>query len=218
MTAVVVAVSAAVGLGAGAAANRAAASFPWGGSGERSGRAVRPPVLELLTALLFALTALRFGPAWELPAFLAVVAAGVLLTVVDLRHRLLPNRVVVPALVVTAALLALAAAVDGAWNSLLRALLAAAVLFAVYLGMALLSPGAMGMGDVKLAALLGLVLGWLGWGAVLLGAFAGFVVQAALALLLLAARRITLKAQMPFGPAMLVGAALVVGSSGVLLT
>ncbi|RBY94866.1 prepilin peptidase [Blastococcus sp. TBT05-19] len=217
MLAVVVVLAAFLGLGVGAAANRAAGAFPWGGAGERSGRAVRLPVLELLTAVFFALTALRFGPAWELPAFLAVVGAGVLLTVIDLRHRLLPNRVVVPALLVTAALLGLAAAADDAWDLLVRSLLAAAVLFAVYLGMALLSPGAMGMGDVKLAALLGLVLGWIGWGAVLLGAFAGFVVQAVLALVLIAARRISLRGELPFGPAMLVGAALVVGWSEALL-
>jgi len=71
------------------------------------------------------------------------------------------------------------------------------------------SPGALGMGDVKLAALLGLYLGWLGWSTVLTGAVAGFVVQAALALVLLAARRVGRRDALPFGPAMLVGAALV---------
>ncbi len=73
------------------------------------------------------------------------------------------------------------------------------------------------MGDVKLAALLGLYLGWLGWTAVLLGALAGFVVQAVAALVLLAARRITLRGDLPFGPAMLIGAALVVGWSDALV-
>ena len=67
------------------------------------------------------------------------------------------------------------------------------------------------MGDVKLAALLGLYLGWLGWDVVLLGAAAGFVVQAVLALVLLAARRIRLEGELPFGPAMLLGAALAIG-------
>ncbi|TFV51920.1 A24 family peptidase [Blastococcus sp. TF02A-35] len=218
MTGALVAAAAVLGLGVGAAANRAAGSFPWDGTGQRSGPAVRRPLLELATALLFGATALRFGSVWELPAFLVVAGAGVLLAVVDLRHRLLPDRVVLPSLAAAAALLLLAAAVEGSWDQLLRSALGAVVLFAVYLAMALVSPGAMGMGDVKLAALLGLALGWLGWAAVLLGAFAGFVVQAVLALGLLAARRITLRGELPFGPAMLLGAAAVIGWAATLPT
>ena len=63
------------------------------------------------------------------------------------------------------------------------------------------------MGDAKLAALLGLYLGWLGWRVLVLGVAAGFVVQAVLALVLLATRRIGLRGELPFGPAMLLGAA-----------
>jgi leader peptidase (prepilin peptidase)/N-methyltransferase len=70
------------------------------------------------------------------------------------------------------------------------------------------------MGDVKLAALLGLCLGWLGWGALVLGTLAAFVVQAVLALLLLATRRVGLRGELPFGPAMLAGAALAVVLAG----
>ncbi|WP_346622836.1 A24 family peptidase [Blastococcus montanus] len=218
MTGVAVAVAAVSGLLAGFAVNRAAGAFPWGATdGPRARFAVRPPLLELATAALFALVALRLGAAWELPAFLAVTSAGVLLTVIDLRDRLLPNRVIVPAVGATAALLTLAAAAEGTWHPLLRAGLGAAVLFALYLVLALISPRGLGMGDVKLAGLLGLPLGWLGWGAVALGAVAGFVVQAVLALLLLAGRRIDRKAELPFGPAMLLGAALAVGWSGSLL-
>ncbi|MGY2004193.1 prepilin peptidase [Blastococcus sp. SYSU DS1024] len=217
MTGAVVAVAAVGGLLVGAAANRAAGAFPWAAAGQATRRsAVRPPVLELLTAALFALVAVRLGAVAELPAFLVVAGAGVLLAVIDLRHRLLPDRVTGPAVVATAALLAGAAAVQGSWDALLRAGLAAAALFCGYLVMALISPAGLGMGDVKLAGLLGLPLGWLGWQAVLLGALAGFVVQAALALLLLAARRIGLKGELPFGPAMLLGAAIAVGWSGTL--
>jgi leader peptidase (prepilin peptidase)/N-methyltransferase len=168
-------------------------------------------------ALLFTLVVLRFGAAGELPAYLWFAGAAVLLAVIDAQHKLLPNRVVLPSLGVGAVLLLGAAAVDSQWNSLLRALLGAAVLFAVYLVLALISPRSLGMGDVKLAALVGLSLGWLGWGAVLVGGFAGFVVQAVLALVLLAARRIGLRGDLPFGPAMLIGAAIAIGWSGVLL-
>lgn len=210
------------GAAAGVLVNRAAGRFPW--PAEASARelvapgpvAVRPPVVEGLTALLAVLTVLRFGTSWELPAFLLLVVAGVLLTVVDLRHRLLPDRVVLPALVAGAALLLVPAVAGGAWDALLRAVLGAATLFAVYLALALVSPGGLGMGDVKFAALLGLYLGWLGWPAVVLGALAGFVVQAVVALALLATRRIGLRGELPFGPAMLAGAALVIGGTALL--
>jgi leader peptidase (prepilin peptidase) / N-methyltransferase len=212
-----------VGAVAGALVNRAAGRFPWP---PRAGArelldpgllAVRPPLVEALTALSVAFTVLRFGPSWELPAFLLLAVVGVLLAVVDLQHRLLPNRVVLPSLAAGTALLLLPALADGAWEALLRAVLGAGALFAVYLALALVSPGGLGMGDVKLAAVLGLYLGWLGWTAVVVGALAGFVVQALVALVLLATRRIGLRGELPFGPAMLAGAALVIGGTSPLL-
>ncbi len=108
-------------------------------------------------------------------------------------------------------------AVEATWPALLRAGVGAAVLFAVFLFLALVSPSGLGMGDVKLAALLGLYLGWLGWGVLVVGAASGFVVQAVVAVALLAVRRIGLRGELPFGPAMLVGAALVIGWSDALL-
>jgi leader peptidase (prepilin peptidase)/N-methyltransferase len=211
-----------LGAGVGRLVNRAAGRFPWPpdtGVRELLGPgavAVRAPGVEVATALLTALTVLRTGLSWELPAFLLLAVVGVLLAVVDLQHRLLPNRVVLPALAAGTALLLLPALADGAWDALLRAVLGAAALFAAYLVLALASPGGLGMGDVKLAALLGLYLGWLGWAAVVLGALAGFVVQAVVALALLAARRIGLRGELPFGPAMLAGAALVIGGTALL--
>lgn len=205
-----------VGLVAGLVVARAAASFPWSaGPPDETpppGPAVPTPLLVAVTALLFVLAALRFGASADLPAYLALAAAGVLLAAVDLRHRLLPNRVVGPALVAGALLLTGAAAIDDRWDDLARAALGAVVLFVLFLVLALISPSALGMGDVKLAGLLGLHLGWLGWDAVLLGAAAGFVVQAVVSLVLLAARRIDLRGELPFGPAMLAGAALAIGA------
>ncbi|MGY1704408.1 prepilin peptidase [Geodermatophilus sp. SYSU D00697] len=220
---VVVAVVAAVlGVPVGTLIARAAGRYPWRAQARirevlGPGRgAVGRPFPEVAAALLFGLTALRFGISWELPAFLLLATAGLLLAVIDLRHRVLPNRVVLPALGGSAALLVVPAAVEGAWDSLLLAGAGAVVLFAVFLVLALVSPGALGMGDVKLAAVLGLCLGWLGWGAVLAGALAGFVLQAAVALGLLATRRIGLRGELPFGPAMLAGAAVAIGWSALL--
>jgi len=212
MTALLAGGSALLGLAVGVLVNRVAGRFPWDARATAV-RAVRPPVVELGTALLFSLTALRFGWSWELPALLVLAGTAVLLSLIDLRHRKLPNRVILPALGLGAALLAAAALADQAWAPLLRAVLGAFVLFGVFLMLALISPRSLGMGDVKLAALLGLYLGWLGWGAVVLGAAAGFVVQAVVALGLLATRRIGLREELPFGPAMLAGAAVAIGWS-----
>jgi leader peptidase (prepilin peptidase)/N-methyltransferase len=206
-----------LGLLVGVAVRRLAGRFPWGSDAGTPGATVRPPVVELGTAALFALTALRFGWSWELPAFLFLAGTAVLLTVVDLQHKLLPNRIVLPSIGIVACLLAVAALGTGEWTPLLRAVEAAAVLFVVFFVLVLISPRSIGMGDAKLAALLGLYLGWLGWDVVLLGIAAGFVVQAVFAVLLLATRRVGLKGELPFGPAMLLGAAVVIGWSGALL-
>lgn len=214
MTSLVAVAAGLLGLVAGHVVNRAAARFPWssGSTAERRS-ALRPPVVGLITALLFALAALRFGLAWELPAFLFLVTAGVLLAVIDLRHHLLPNRVVVPSIGIGGALLLIAALAEQDWDAVLRAVLGAVVLFVAYLCLALVSPSGLGMGDVKLAGLTGLYLGWIGWGAVVVGAAAGFVIQALLALVLLAGRRIGRRGELPFGPAMLLGAAVAIGWS-----
>lgn len=201
-----------VGIAVGTAVNRSAARYPWPSPPSVAGllgpgpRAVRPPVLEIVSAALFAAVGLRFGWSPDLAAWVWFVGIGLLLAVIDLREKLLPNRILLPATVGAAGLLTLAAALDGAWPDLLRALLAGAASFAVLLVMALLAPSGLGMGDVKLAALLGLVLGWFGWSVVLLGFFLGFVLQAVVGLVLLAARRAGRDTDLPFGPALLTGA------------
>jgi leader peptidase (prepilin peptidase) / N-methyltransferase len=215
---VIVVVAAGTGFVGGLELARRAAVFPDEPEDSPTDRPQVPAVaLALVTAVLFALTALRFGVAWELPAFLVLARNAVLLTVIDVRHRLLPNAILLPAFAAGAILLTAAAALTGEWWDLLRAGAAALVLFAVYLVLALIAPRSLGMGDVKLAGLLGLYLGWLGWDAVVLGAAAGFVVQALLALALLAGRRIGLRSELPFGPAMLVGAAMAIAGGDLLV-
>ena len=174
---------------------------------------VRVPaaVTVAATAVLCGLAALRFGATWQLPAFLLLAVVGVLLAVIDLEHRLLPNRVLLPATAAAAVLLTGAAALTGSWARLGEAVGSAAILFVFFLVLALIAPSGLGMGDVKLAGLLGLYLGWVGPGTVAVGAVAGFAVQAVLALVLLVGRRVGAKGEIPFGPALLVGAALAIG-------
>lgn len=217
MTAAVVGLCGVLGLVVGVLVNRVAGRFPWSSADAGTAPAVRRPFLELATALLFALTAVRFGRSWELPAFLFLAAAGVLLAVIDARNKVLPNRVTLPSIGIAAVLLAVAALGSGHWPPLARSVLGAVVLFVVFFVLVLVSPRSIGMGDAKLAALLGLCLGWLGTSVLVLGIAAGFLVQAVLALALLATRRIGLRGELPFGPAMLLGAALVIGWSRTLL-
>jgi leader peptidase (prepilin peptidase)/N-methyltransferase len=169
-------------------------------------RALGAPLPEVAGGLVAGLLVLRFGLAPQLPAWLWWALVALLLAVVDLRERVLPNRVLLPGTAVAALLLTAAAAADGTWAALVRALAAAAVSFAVLLAMAVAAPAGLGMGDAKLAGFLGLYLGWLGWPPVLSGLLLGFVLQALIGLALLAARRAGRRTELPFGPALLAGA------------
>jgi leader peptidase (prepilin peptidase)/N-methyltransferase len=169
----------------------------------------------LATAVSFGLLAWRFGLDPVLPALLALAATGVVLSIVDLTEHRLPNAVLLPTLVLLAVLLVLASALSGEWMSLLGALAGGAGMFALYLVLALISPAGMGMGDVKFAAPLGLVLGWFGWWVWVWGVFAGFAAGALVSLVALAVRRVKLKGSLPFGPSMLAGALLALLALGV---
>jgi leader peptidase (prepilin peptidase)/N-methyltransferase len=172
-------------------------------------RAVRPAAGAMVAAA-WALAAWRLGPDPALPGVLAFAAAGAALTIVDVADHRLPNRVLGPAFVIVAILLGVAAMMSGDWLALLRAALGAAAMFAGYLLVALVSPTAMGMGDVKLAALIGLLLGWFGLDAWLIGLAAAFVLGGVVAIAALGMRRVTLRGALPFGPSMLAGALLAV--------
>jgi leader peptidase (prepilin peptidase)/N-methyltransferase len=169
----------------------------------------------LATAVSFGLLAWRFGLDPVLPSLLALAATGVVLSIVDLTEHRLPNAVLLPTLVLLAVLLVLASALSGEWMSLLGALAGGAGMFALYLVLALISPAGMGMGDVKFAAPLGLVLGWFGWWVWVWGVFAGFAAGALVSLVALAVRRVKLKGSLPFGPSMLAGALLALLALGV---
>ncbi|GLW30683.1 prepilin peptidase [Actinoplanes regularis] len=171
----------------------------------------RYPLVEAGTAALFVAVAARFGWSWALPGYLYLAAVAIALAVIDLDVMRLPNKIVLPSYVVATALLLPAALLAGDPGALLRGAAAAVLLFLLY---RLLSTWGMGGGDVKLAPLLGFYLGWLGWGAVAVGVFAGFLlgglVGAALLLTGIAGR----KSRIPFGPYMLAGAFLAVFAAG----
>jgi leader peptidase (prepilin peptidase)/N-methyltransferase len=170
----------------------------------------RYPLVELATGVLFALMVVRFGLAWDLPAYLYLAAIAVALALIDIDVHRLPNAIVLPSYPVVAALLLLPAIVDGRWDDYLRAALGGLILFAFYFLLAVIYPAGMGFGDVKLAGVLGAYLGWLGWGPFGAGAFFGFLLGGVLGALLMALGRAGRKSKIPFGPFMLAGALIAV--------
>ena len=142
-----------------------------------------------------------------LVAAVYLVATGALLSWIDLRTHRLPNRIVFPAYAVAGVLLTTAALAAGEPGRLVRLLAGGAVLWLFYFLLRLVYPPGMGFGDVKLAGVLGMYLGYLGWGHVFAGTFAAFLLGGVWSLGLLATRRGSLKSAIPFGPFMLAGSA-----------
>lgn len=182
--------------------------------------APRYAIVELVTALVFAGLAALSAPAiltassvaesaaavLELIALLWFAGIGIALAAIDLDTHRLPDRIVLPSYAVLAALLGTAALLTGDGEGAARAAAGAGILFAFYLALALISPRGMGMGDVKLAGVIGLMLGWVGWAALAVGALAAFLLGGLAAVALILARRARRTTGIPFGPWMLGGA------------
>lgn len=159
--------------------------------------------LGLLAGLLAGGGSAMADSAWQFPLVAVVASFGVLLGVIDLRTKLLPNTVVLWFLAATGAALLLTAVGTRDWAALLGAAAGSATLFVIYLVLALIAPGGLGMGDVKLAAVLGLIGGWAGavaWIGILLG---GFLLGGLAGLGVLLLRRGSRGSTFPFGPGML---------------
>jgi len=178
---------------------------------------LRYPLVELATAALFAGMAIRFGPNAALPAFLYLAAVGLALALIDLDVHRLPNALTLPSYVAGVVLLGFAALVEHAPSTLVRALAGMAVMYCAYFLLVLAKPGGMGWGDVKLSGVLGLYLGFLGWGAVAVGAFTAFLIGGVVGLALIASKHAGRKTKIPFGPYMVAGALIAVFASGPLV-
>lgn len=172
----------------------------------------RYPLVELLMGVAFAAVAVRIGLTWSLPGFLLFTWLLVVVSIIDLQTRRIPNRLTYP---LTPALLVLmvgAAFLQGEPDRALAAVLGGVGGFVALLVLALIQPKGMGMGDVKLAGFIGIGLGYLGYGHVVLGLFGGFVVGAVGGVLLLAARAVARQSlrhqKIPFGPYLAAGAFL----------
>jgi leader peptidase (prepilin peptidase)/N-methyltransferase len=175
-------------------------------------------MLLLITAGLLAGVVAVFGITATALAYAVFIIVGVALSAIDLTHRILPNRIVLPATAVGVVVLVVAALVDGrdmgngdVFEQVLRTVLGGIALFGVYLVLALISPKGMGMGDVKFAGFVGMFLAFDGWRTLLLGAAASFLLAALVGGVLLLARRVDRTSAIPFGPLMFLGALLALG-------
>ena len=177
-----------------------------------TGISARYPLVEAFTALAFAggtvlwwhrlpVTDLPAAADWVvLVAYGWFVAVGIALTLIDLDTRRLPDVIVLPSIAVVGLFLTVACLLGADWTRLAHAGIGALGLWACYALVRFVRPDGMGGGDVKLAALVGGCLGWVGWGALFVGAFAAFVLGGLYGVALLALRRTARRATVPFGP------------------
>jgi prepilin signal peptidase PulO-like enzyme (type II secretory pathway) len=171
----------------------------------------RPVPVAAVTAATLALLCLRVGFGPDLPAYLYLGAVGVVLGFIDAAIRRLPDPLTLPSYVVGAALLAVAVPfTDDGGVRFLNALTGMGGLLLLYAVQWFIWRSQIGLGDVKLAGVLGLYLGWLGLDAVVLGVFAIHVLGGLYALALVASRRAGRTSTMPFGPFMLAGTLIAV--------
>jgi len=175
-----------------------------------SGISIRYPLVELASAGLWVAMALRFGAAWELPAYLALVSALLALSLIDFDTFLLPDKIVYPLSAAMVVLFALPALLDDAGGDYLRAVLGGLAAFAFFLTVHLIAPRGMGFGDVKLSFSLGVALGWLSWGSVFLGLFLGFLLGAVIGVALIATKVKTRRDHVPFGPFLAAGTVIAI--------
>jgi leader peptidase (prepilin peptidase) / N-methyltransferase len=174
----------------------------------------RPPlpgVLEHLvavsvTALLFGAAAARIGAEPRLAAYCVLFAGLVAVSVADIRVGLVPRKLLYPTLALMAVALVAASAVAGHYHPLEEAAIGGVAAFAVFFVIWFIAPRSMGMGDVRLAGVIGAGLGWIGYRQLYLGFMVAFVVGAAVGIVKMVAQGGGRKTSLPFGPALGVGA------------
>ena len=174
-------------------------------------QAMAPLALIFCGVLIWA-----FGIDWVLAPLLPFAAMLGVMTVIDLRELRIPDKLTRPSLVLVVPLLAIGLLSAYPELSLVRAVLGGAAMFAFYFILLLIYPMGMGWGDVKLAPIIGAVLGFFSWAALVRGLILAYLVVGPVAIVLLLARKANRKTGLPFGPFMGLGAvvALVLEAKG----
>jgi len=166
---------------------------------------VAAAVLPIVLGWQFTQSTALIASILQAVAFLYLVAITVALALIDLDTHTLPNSIVLPGYFVAGALFAAAGLIQGDYQGLIRAVIAGGGLFVLYFVIGLIKAGGMGFGDIKLAGVIGIYLGWTGWGALAIGGFAAFLFGGVYGIISILARRSGRKSGIPFGPWMLAG-------------
>jgi leader peptidase (prepilin peptidase) / N-methyltransferase len=172
--------------------------------------AIRYPLVEATTSVLFATAALRYGFDAALPAILVLLAGLFALACIDFELRLLPRKVVYPLLAMVVLLLVAASIGTGNYRALWIAAACAVAWFGLFFVINRVDARYLGFGDVRLALVLGFGLGWLGVVTALVGFFAANLLGVVVGLTLLGMHRIDRNEQIPYGVFLAVGAAIAI--------
>lgn len=175
----------------------------------RRGVVIRPGILEGCTAAVTGVGAGLSWPGGALPLVIWIGWLGVAVSAVDLVHHRLPDALTLPAVPITAALVVVIELTSPGTGNLPVAAAAAGVLTAVFWLVAVSAPRAIGLGDVKLIASLGLATGYVSVASALLAVTLAFVLGAVIAAAGVLSRRLTMTSAIPFGPCLVAGAWLV---------
>jgi prepilin signal peptidase PulO-like enzyme (type II secretory pathway) len=167
----------------------------------RSRISLRYPLVEAVTGVAFVLAMWRFGLSWPVLVAWAFIAAMVAVAFIDYDHMIIPNRIVLPGAVL--GLIASIALRPQAWWVYVAGSLGAAAFMFI---LAMLWPGGMGPGDIKMALFMGAVLG----ADVLVALFAAFLFGSVAGVYLMIVQKRSRKAKIPFGPYLALGAVVAV--------
>ncbi len=160
----------------------------------------------VVTAFLFGAAAVHFGPVPELAAYCVLFAGLVAVSVADIRVGLVPRKLLYPTLVLMVVALVAASAVSGDYHQLVQAAVGGVAAFAVFFAIWFIAPRSMGMGDVRLAGVIGVGLGWIGYRQLYLGFLVAFIVGVVIGVVKMLVQGSGRKTSLPFGPALAVGA------------
>ncbi len=174
----------------------------------------RPPVASVverllvaaLTGMVFGLGAARIGAAPVLGADCVLFTGLVAVSLADLREGIVPRRVLYPTAVLLSVALVSAAASEGNWRAAGNAALGGVIAFACFFVLWWVYPRGLGFGDVRLAGVIGIGLGWIGLAEVYAGFVVAFVVGAVVGIVLMVRHGTGRKTRLPFAPALAIGA------------
>jgi leader peptidase (prepilin peptidase)/N-methyltransferase len=162
-------------------------------------------VIRCITAILFAVMAIRFDGGVTVVAFCVLMSGLLVLTFIDLRTHRLPREVTYIVMAIGAVLLSVSAIVDDQPRRMYMAALGAVISVSVMSVLYLLSRGALGDGDVRMSPLLGMYLGWLNPGLALVGLLYGFILAALVSAMLMIFGKANRRTAIAFGPFLALG-------------